>query len=454
MTTTPSYDTRRVSAWRRWSLIVGALLTIPALLGGLWRPALFFPAYLYAYLFWLGIALGSLAIVMLHHLTGGGWGFVIRRILEAAFGTLPLLALLFLPLLLGLHFLYPWADPARVAADPILRNKQGMFTLPFFLVRAVIYFCAWIVMARLLRRWSLEQDRTGDPALTQRFQRWCGAWLVLYALTISLAAIDWIMSLEPRWFSTIFGMLVMAGQALTALAFAILVAQRLAAAGNPAKRTAEKQSTEIPQREQGALPDAQEEASIAHQVNPNLNANIHTPNLTDAPTLEAQLAPFWQDLGGLLNSFVLLWAYLGYGQYIITWSGDLPSENVFYLHRQQGGWKVLAWSLIVLHFALPFVLLLFGGIKRKVRRLTGIAWLLLVMHLLYLLWTVQPPFYSQGFGFLWLDLVLPFAIGGWWLAAFCTGLQRASLLPLRDPRLQKHEAAAQVQRVQEELSHG
>jgi hypothetical protein len=339
MTDTPAYATL-VSVWRRRSLVLGGVLTLLALLGGLFAPSLFFPAYLYAYLFWLGIALGSLAIAMLHHLTGGGWGFVIRRILEAAFGTLPLLALLFLPLLFGLHALYPWADAARVAADPILRDKHGMFVLPFFLARSLFYFVVWIALARTLRRWSLEQDRTGDPAVTERFQRWCGPGLVLYVFTVSLAAIDWIMSLEPRWFSTVFGILIVAGQGLTALAFAILVAHRLTAVGAGKERTA------VAQEQQGVLRQlfaSAEQRSRWFEDNENLTANIHPPKMTAAPTLDTQLAPFWQDLGGLLLAFVLLWVYMGYSQYIIIWSGDLPSETSFYLHRQQGGWKIFAW---------------------------------------------------------------------------------------------------------------
>ncbi len=450
MTSTPFYVIL-LNGWRRRSLLVGGVLTFAALLGGIFAPKLFFPAYLYAYLFWLGLALGSLALAMLHHLTGGGWGFVIRRILEAAFGTLPLLALLFLPVLFGLHTLYPWADAARVAADPILRDKHGMFGLPFFLARTLFYFVVWIALARTMRRWSLEQDRTGEPALTARFQTWCGPALILYVFTVSLAAIDWIMSLEPRWFSTVFGALIVAGQGLSALAFAILVAHRLAVVSAdeaPQEEAKEKQSF------LRRLFASSEERSRRYEDNVNLTANIHSPKMTTAPTLDTQLAPFWQDLGGMLLAFVLLWVYMGYSQYIIIWSGDLPSETVFYLHRQQGGWKVFAWGLILLHFAVPFVLLLFGGIKRRGGGLTWIAALLALSHLLYYFWLVEPKFYTQGFGFSWLDLVTPLAIGGWWMAVFCTGLRSAALIPLHDPRMQTPKAAAEGRKAQEELNNG
>lgn len=443
--------TALLDGWRRKTLLVGGLGTLLALPGLFLRPERFFPAYLYAYLFWLGIALGSLAIAMLHHLTGGGWGFVIRRILEAAFGTLPLLALLFVPLLFGLHRLYPWADAARVAADPLLRDKHGMFALPFFLARSAVYFAVWIFLARRLRNWSLRQDQTADPALTGRFQRGCGPGLALYVGTVSLAAIDWVMSLEPRWYSTIFGMLLITGQALTALAFAIGIANRIVGLSGTEERRKEAEKEQDPLRR---LLASAAKRSRRHAQDKNLTANTHPPCLAEGPTLEMQLAPFRQDLGGMLLAFVLLWVYMGYSQYIVIWSGDLPSENVFYLHRQAGGWKLLAWGLIVLHFALPFVLLLFGGLKRRAGILSGIASLLLLCHLIYDFWLVAPTFRPEGFGLSWLDIVLPFALGGWWLAVFCIGLQSAALLPLHDPRLADPEAAADLTRAREELENG
>ena len=343
-----------------------------------------------------------------------------------------------------------------------------MFVLPFFLLRNLLYFVVWILLARILRTWSLEQDRTGSPALTERFQLWCGPGLIVYVFTMSLAAIDWIMSLEPRWFSTIFGMLIVAGQGLTALAFAILIAHLLVRAAETGKDKLRNQ-TENPQCGQGEqenrslwafllarlqVPTAPVDASLLHEQNKNLDANIHPPELTEAQGLDAQLAPFWQDLGGLLLAFVLLWVYMSYSQYIVIWSGDLPSEISFYLHRQKDGWKVFAWGLILLHFALPFLLLLFGGVKRKAGGLIWIAGMLLIAHLLHYFWMVVPAFYPQGFGFNWLDVVMPCALGGWWIAVFCTELGRAALIPLHDPRLQAQEAAAEARQARKELDHG
>jgi hypothetical protein len=218
----------RILRLRTGALIVGVIAAAICVIGGVLMPASFFHAYLYAYQFWLDIALGSLGISMMHRVTGGAWGFPIRRLLEAATMTLPLLALLFIPLLFGLHTLYPWARPEQVAADPVLQHRAPFFTPVWFIGRAILYFAVWIALASTLRSWSLAQDRTGDPVYTARFQALVGPGLVLYAFTASFAAIDWIMALEPHWFSTIFGMLVTVGQGLSALTWGVICAQILA----------------------------------------------------------------------------------------------------------------------------------------------------------------------------------------------------------------------------------
>ena len=324
-----------------------------------------------------------------------------------------------------------------------MRKHSALFALPWFLLRAVIYFAAWIGLALQLRRWSVEQDRTGAPALTERFQKWCGPGLILYVFTMSLAAIDWIMSLEPRWYSTIFGMLIIVGQGLTALAFAVLMAQRL---------TAEKK-TEAGERKKEKGERTEPEAAKREALNPDDPIpNIYPPYLEPrAPTLQAQLGTVWQDLGGLMLAFVLLWVYMSFSQYVIIWSGDLPSEISFYLHRRHGGWRWFAWAMIMLHFAVPFVLLLFGGLKRNVRLLAAVALILLAAHFLNMFWLVAPKFHTAGFTVTGLDVVTPLAIGGLWLAGFFGALGQTALIPQRDPRLQTPEAAAQTQQARQEL---
>ncbi|HLV81421.1 MAG TPA: hypothetical protein VKT32_14135 [Chthonomonadaceae bacterium] len=268
------------------AMAIGAIATIACIVGVIVNPAQFFPSYLFAFLFWLGIALGSLGLEMVHHLTGGRWGFVIRRVLEAAAMTLPLLGLLFVPVFFGMHALFAWTRPDIVAPVSELRHKLPFLNVPFFLGRAGFYFIVWSLMAWLLRRWSLEQDRTGAPALTERFQHACGPGLVIYFLTMSIAAVDWIMSLEPRWYSTTFGLVIITGQGISALAFAIACAIWLA----------------------------------GHKA------------LSDLIQPKA-----FHDLGNLLLSFVLMWAYLAFTQYLIIWSGNLSNESTWYIHRGHGG---------------------------------------------------------------------------------------------------------------------
>ena len=350
----------------------------------------FFRSYLVGYLLWLGVALGAMAFLMLHHLAGGRWGFAIRRLLEAAAGTLPLLAILFVPLLFGIKDLYSWARPEVVAGDPYLEHKAAYLNVPFFVARAAIYFGIWILLGTLLNRWSEEQDRTADPGVLRRLQILGAPGLGLYALTVSLAAVDWAMSLEPHWFSTIYGMLFMVGQVLAALAFVTLVAARLV--------------------KHGALADV------------------------------AGAQPF-HDLGTLLFAFVMIWAYISFSQFLIIWSGNIPEEIPWYISRMGGGWQAIAVALVVFHFALPFLLLLSRDIKRNPGRLAAVAAVIFALRLLDLFWVIAPAFHGTVLRVHWLDLVAPVGIGGVWLAAFVSILKSRPLVPLHDPRLETEMAA-------------
>jgi len=365
------------------SLAVGLIAAVLCAGGALIFPPVFFRAYLSAYIFWTGIPVGALALLMLHHLVGGRWGFMIQRVLEAAIETLPLMALLFIPLLFGLADLYPWAQTEVVAADPLLQQKAAYLNIPFFIARAVAYFAVWIVLGRLLVTWSLQQDRSADDTLTLRLQRLSGPGLVLYGLTVSFAVIDWIMSLEPKWYSTIFGMIFMVSFGLAAMALAILATRFL--------------ETEKP---------------LAQVVSPDR----------------------WHDLGNLLLALVMFWAYLNFSQFLLIWSENLAEEIPWYLHRIGGGWEWVAVALILFQFALPFILLLSRNTKRGSRTLAAVAAAILFMHWLDILWMVVPSFYPARFHFHWLDIAAPVAIGGLWLAAFIGYLKARSLLPLHDPR--------------------
>jgi hypothetical protein len=364
-------------------LAVGLVALALYAAGALLTPQQFFRSYLTAYVFWVGIPLGSLAILMLHHLVGGRWGFVIQRVLEAVIQTLPLMALLFVPLLFGLTYLYPWARPDAVAADPVLQEKTGYLNVSFFIVRTVFYFAIWIVMARLLAKWSLEQDRTADAALTQRLQRLSGPGLVLYGLTVTFSAIDWIMSLEPHWYSTIYGMLFMVGYALAALALVILVTRLLG---------------------------------------------------DEEPLERAISSGRFHDLGNLLLALVMFWAYVNFSQFLLVWAENLSEEIPWYLHRLGGGWEWIALALILFQFALPFVLLLSRTTKRTAPALALVAAGILFVHWLDMLWMIAPSFYPAKFHIHWMDIIALIGIGGVWSAGFLHYLKNRSLLPLHDPR--------------------
>jgi hypothetical protein len=328
-------------------------------------------------------------LLMLHHLVGGSWGFVIRRILEAGTRTLPLMLVLFLPILFGVHSLYEWSNPHVVAADPTLQAKHAYLNVPFFVVRAAVYFIAWLTFSFILNRWSTQQDATGDLQLVRRFQLLSAPGIIVYSLCMTFASIDWAMSLEGRWFSTIYGMLYIVGQPLAALACAILVAL----------------------------------------------------SLSDSPRVsEYMTADVFQDLGNLLLTFVMLWAYISFSQYLIIWSGNLPEEIPWYLHRGSNGWQWVAAFLALFHFAVPFLLLLGRSNKRNKSILGGIAAAILFMRWVDTYWLIAPAFFPRLRVHIF-DLVLFALVGGIWTYVFLGQLTARPLLPQRDPNFVLEKAA-------------
>ena len=374
---------------RRPALAVGLIALAACGAGWFLAPDAFLRAYLFGFVFFAGLSLGCLAIVMLQHLTGGAWGIPIRRILESGTRTLPLVAILFLPIAFGLKRIYPWARPEEVAKDAILQAKEAYLNVPFFFARAAFYFAVWILFAWLINRWSLEQDRSGSPALTRRLQMLSAAGLVAYGLTMTFASIDWVMSLEPRWFSTMYGVMIIAGQALNALAFVTAALVLMS-----------------PRR----------------------------------PYADFVRTSHYHDLGKLLLAFVMFWCYVAFSQYLIIWAGNLPEEIPWYLRRFSGGWGWVGVALVLLHFALPFLLLLPEGANRNSRILASVAALVVLMRLVDVYWLVRPVFTqataaagSSHFQVTWLDLAAPIGIGGVWLAVFLWQLEEHPLLPARDP---------------------
>lgn len=380
------------------ALLAGVAGLALCALGAVLDPNRFFQSYLVAYLYWIGMALGSIAVVMLHHLAGGEWGLVVRRPLEAAAMTLPVMAFAFVPLALALPVLYEWARPEAVAANALLQHKAAYLNVPFFVLRAVAYFAAWIGMAYWLYDRSRDQDRAGSPLPRGRVRLLSGLGLVLLALTVTFAAFDWGMSLEPEWFSTIYGMMLMVGQVLGAFAFGVAVVALL-----------------------------EDHPSMSDAVTPSrLN-----------------------DLGSLLLTFVLLWAYIAYSQYIVIWSGDLPEEAAWYLRRTGGGWGWVVIALLVAHFLLPFAVLLSRRAKRRAEVLLAVAALVVVMRWVDTFWLVIPAFHPGGISLHWLDLATLVGVGGIWLAAFVWFLKRRPLVPVFDPRLRPAEAEGEARWVVE-----
>jgi len=368
---------------RRGVLISGILGIVVSVPGLVRSPEQFFRSYLLAYFFWIGIPVGSMAILMMHHLTGGGWGYVIRRVLEAATRTLWLMALLYVPLLLGLKHLYGWAQP-QAAANPVFVQKHFFLNAPFFVARVVIYFALWMGLTWLLNRWSFEQDRTGDARLSKKLEGMSGPGLILWGLAVTFSSVDWIMSLEPKWFSTIYGMIIMVAMVLSALAFSVLISR----------------------------------------------------DLTDHEPISQIATPTrFNDLGNLLLTFVMLWAYLSFSQFLIIWSGNMPEETSWYMSRGRGSWAGLAVVLIIFHFAIPFVLLLSRNIKRTPKALSRVAALIVALTLVDMFWLIVPAFEHDGPRVHWTNLSLMAGIGGLWLWEFFRQLDGKPMLPLHDPRL-------------------
>jgi hypothetical protein len=350
----------------------------------------FFQAYLFAYMFFLELTLGSLAIAMLHYLVGGRWGAIIRRQLEAAARNIWLMIPLFIPILFGLQYLYPWAQPEVVAADAVLQHRTPYLNLPFFLARAAVYFLVWGLLTWRLTSWAARPDYTRDPEQISRFQRISAFGLIFFGITMSFAAIDWLQSLDPHWYSSIYPMLIIVGQVLGGMALAILFTPVLAA------------YTEV--------------------------GRFITRNQ-------------YRDLGAFLLAFVLIWAYIAFSQFLIIWGANLPHEVTWYLDRS-GGWTWVLLLVLAVQFALPFLVLLSLSAKRNKRVLSAMAALILIMRLVDYFWHVKPTFSPGIITLHWMDLLAPLALGGLWLAFFAWNLKRTPLtLPVQPPLSEEEERA-------------
>jgi hypothetical protein len=371
---------------RQRALIAAVVGLVICVVGIFKSPDRFFPSYLLAFMFVLGLSLGSLGLLMLQHLTGGNWGIMIRRPLESATRVLALVAVLFVPIFFGMKYLYTaWLNAPPAGQEGALSDFQRNYlTLNGFRIRAVLYFLIWGVLVFLFNRWSREQDANPeDHAVRRRFKVLAGPGIIIYVFVMTFAAIDWVMSISPHWASTIYGFLFVAGQLISSMSLMIAIVVLLARTG----------------------------------------------------PLSGVLQPrHIQDLGKLLLTFVMLWAYFQFSQLLIIWSGNQPEEISFYYSRLHSQWGVVAVIVLIFHFFVPFFLLLSRGLKRNPTLLRGVAIWLILMRLVDLFWYTRPEFTSTALPTIW-DLAAALALGGLWFFFFTGQLKQLPVLPVGDPNL-------------------
>jgi hypothetical protein len=371
------------------ALIVGIIGTGATIAGYFVAgPDQFFQSWLMAFFYVFAFAAGGLGLLMIHHLASGRWGFCLQRPYEAAAQTFPLIAILFVPILFGMERLYAWVDPAAHhdhVLEHLMHHKKMYLNVNGFVTRAVVYFAIWIGLTLMLVKWSRLQDENAAQAevYARKMRMLSGIGLVAFGLAVTFAAFDWAMSVEPKWYSAIYGATFMVGQGVATLCLMAIIARRLAR-------------------------DAKYGAVIGSQQ--------------------------YHDIGNLIFAFTILWTYMNVGQFVIIWSGNLPEEIEYYLHRSHEPWTHLAVAIALLHFGVPFFLLLFKANKKNPNTLAKIAAGLLVMRYVDYFWTLMPAFRHDNFHVAWTDISAPAGLTGLWLYAFLGGLMKKPLLPLNDPR--------------------
>jgi hypothetical protein len=350
-------------------------------------------SWLLGFIFWGGIGVGSLGVLMLQYLTGGAWGVVIRRIVEAGSRTIWLMLLLFIPLAIGVYFrqFYEWT---HLPPDDHVMEHRGLFMTPWFwIIRSLVYFALWLIMVTLLNKWGADQDKTNSVEesrlVLERSSRFSGPTMVIYCLVVTFAVVDWVMSMDPHWFSTIWGLLFVAGWALSCFCFVVTILTFL---------------------------------------------------LDKAPMDRVLGRRHFHDLGKLMLALVMVWAYFNFSQFLIIWSGNLPEETTWFLTRMKGGWGYIGVALILFHFAFPYLLLLKQDLKRKAPLLASIAVFILFMRIVDMFFQIGPTkrvlptsIEAGAFYISWLDFVGPIAIGGIWLWWFFGELMKRPIVPAKDP---------------------
>jgi hypothetical protein len=375
-----------IDTLQRISAIIGAIGIIASIVMAMSNPEQFYRSYLVAFLWVLGPTLGCLALMMIHHLSGGAWGLGVRRIFEAAARNVPLTAILFVPIVLGMTHIFEWTNADLVAKDPILKHKEPYLNASAFVLRAAIYFVIWGALAFILTGWSRAQDfKPTPPPADRKFRTLSGPGILIYGITITFASFDWVMSLDPHWYSTIYGLLFMVGQGLTGIAFTAIMAFIV----------------------------------------------------SRRPPMDHVLSPEkFHDYGKLMLAFTMLWAYLSYSQFVIIWSGNLPEEVTYYVRRLHTDWSTLSWIILFGVFVIPYTLLLSRDLKRSASRLAYLGIFVFLMRYVDLYWMVQPMLSPEPHLHL-LDLSTAAGLMGLWLAAFCWNLKGRAMVPVNDPYLEE-----------------
>ena len=372
--------------YNRAALIIGIIGLATALAGFFINQQQFYYSYLTAFVFWTTITLGGLFFTLVHNVTNAAWSTVLRRIMETIMMTVPLMAALAVPVLLGLHDLYHWSHADEVAGDVLLQKKAPYLNIPFFTIRTIFYFAVWFLLARYLYKLSLQQDRNFDPGQTEKLRKASAPGIVLFAFTITFAAFDWLMSLDPHWYSTIFGVYIFAGSYLSAIAMIVLIALAL--------------------RKQGILAD---KITVEH----------------------------YHDLGKFLFSFTVFWGYMAFSQYFLIWYANIPEETIWYFHRWEGNWKIITLLLVFGHFLIPFLALLPRAAKRNLTFMKLISIWILIMHFCDLYWIIMPTLHAHGFHLSWIDLATFAGIGGIFIWYFWWRYSKEEPIPVNAPRLEE-----------------
>jgi len=367
-------------------LILGVLGLIASAIGYFMNSEQFFHSYLVAFCYWLSIGLGGLFLTLLHYLTGAVWSIVFRRLYENFMILLPVLALFFIPILFGIHDLYHWSHADAVEHDAILKMKTPYLNIPFFAIRAGLFFLVWSLYARTYYSLSLKNDRSGDPSCLISAKRKSPFAVIVFAVTVSFAAFDWLMSLDPHWYSTIFGVYYFAGATLATyslITIFVIYLERL-----------------------GVLKDR---VTKDH----------------------------YHDLGKMLFTFTVFWAYIAFSQYFLIWYANIPEETVWFLQRWEGSWKIVSLVLAVGHFLAPFFVLLIRAMKRNLVVLAVMSMWLLIMHFVDLYWLVLPNLHKHHAVFHWLDITTLIGIGGIFIALVFRLSAKYAIIPINDPRLKE-----------------